>query len=146
MVDTPGGGSGRPPTSPGYDSGEYGYASQAQLIRYHTEQKVMHADFSQRISKLEFEANYVKERLNNGAASMTTMGNEIDALKTSQRPKWSALFSIFMAIAPPVVMVVWMASRYPDQGKFEDMQRQFYELKTQQAVISSQLQRLIDKP
>lgn len=143
MVDTPGT---RAPT----DSGEFqGYASAALMHRYHTEQKVFHSECTKRIQALEFEANYVKERLNNGAATMTRHGDELDAIKlaqqVAQRPKISTVFSVLMALIPSLIMVVWMASRYPDQNRFEELQHQVYDMRERQAVISSQLDRLLQQ-
>lgn len=101
---------------------------QDRIETVHGEVKAMRAEQvgrSATVDKklLEHEILHVqtKESLNAGNARFS-------AMEAKTTPRWSMLAAI-LAVATGMI---WTASRYPDADKFEDMQKQFNSLQTEQ--------------
>ena len=69
----------------------------------------------------EFQHTQTKDSLNAGNARFSGMEAKI-------MPRWSTIAAV-LAVAGTLI---WTASRYPDQSKFEDLQKQFNSLQGEQ--------------
>lgn len=111
------------------------YEFHNRLDRLHEEMKALRVAITERDHKVDkkfievdFELGQHKQSLNSGA-------QRFSAIEAKIMPKWGTIVGIVAA----AFTLIWMASRYPDENKFSDLQKEVRTMQIDQALVQKTL-------